>query len=250
MPVALSPRRGRVAGISPRALRASAPNVARHSGMGVVDGADDDETLHTGTSGSGAFASPRSAGLVQALRKQLAERELALHSSQEAMEALSQQEEETQVALRQTRLHASALGAQLEDKLQMLHEAAMREEALEKELGAAQQRVVDVEQRLALVQPLSLSAPQHQVWTSACARVHTHMHTCTHAHTKKHAHMHTCTFAHMHTCTHTHARTRTLGFVCQSALARIPSTTHALTQTHSADQRTNEHRGQPTNFQP
>jgi len=169
----MSPRRSLVARVSSRTQQAPSPDAARHGGMCVMGAEDDDAALRTGTSGSGSLASPRSVGLVQALRKQLAERELALHSSQELVEAMHRQEEKAQTVLCQTRQHASALGVQLEDKLRMLHEAAMRQEALEKELGAAQQRVEQVEQRLALAPPLSTCPPQHQVSKSAGASTHT-----------------------------------------------------------------------------
>ncbi len=188
---AMSSRRKMVARVSLGAPWAPSPDKARHGGMGVVGEEDGDVALLTGMSGSGVLASPRSARLVQSLRKQLAERELALHSSQELVETMHRQEEETKTVLRQTQLHASALGAQLEDKLKMLHEAAMREEALEKELGDAQQRVVHT------------SPLEDRVCT--CARTHT------------------LTLARSHT--------RKFLVVCQSAPANIVSAAHTDTQT-------------------
>ena len=145
-------------------------------------------SLHKGI--SGALASPRSTVLVQALRKQLAERELALHSNRELVASLQKQGSEAQKqgaeaqkVIHEIRLHASTLGAQLEHKLRMLQEAAAREEALEKELLQLKKRVVYCILVYTYLSVHASSAAQ------TCAR-YTYAYTLPHTHA--HAHTHTC----------------------------------------------------------
>ena len=155
---------------------------------GDREGEDDDVSLHKGI--SGALASPRSTVLVQALRKQLAERELALHSNRELVASLQKQGAEAQKqgaeaqkVIHEIRLHASTLGAQLEHKLRMLQEAAAREEALEKELLQLKKRVVYCILVYTYLSVHASSAAQ------TCAR-YTYAYTLPHTHA--HAHTHTC----------------------------------------------------------
>jgi len=205
------PRRGGLGARMPFGGQQAPPQDTEDARRGDGEGEDDHVSLHKGM--SGALASPRSTVLVQALRKQLAERELALHSTRELVASLQKQEAEAQKIIHEIRLHASTLGVQLEQTLRMLQEAAAREEALEKELCQAKQRVVDCihESRVYVYTYLSL-LPSSAAQT--CVR-YTYAYTLPHTHT------------HIHTHTHTHM------CVCVCVCVYRPTQKRAATSAHS-----------------